>query len=300
MPTLDAMVDEVLGHLRAYSSDQERKTYLTSSLSSSATAIPMADTQFVSEGLIEVDEELVELANVDQLSSTATAFPWGRGAAGSTAVAHPANTRVTIAPRWPRFSVKQRINEIIVGLWPDLFAVRTDVTQLSSFTQLTYSLPATARGILDIRWQTEGGSPDYWVGVRQWRMEPSADTSLYPTGVTVDIGEGMSTGRKIKFIYKAEPAAMTDGADDFAATTGLAVSCSDLVCLAAAARLVTSAELARSQTFTVEHSERVAGQQSGSAIAASKYLMQLYQVRLAQERDRLFERYPIRLQRTWT
>lgn len=300
MATFDGLTNETLGLLQAYSSDQERKSYLTAGVTSGDVALPVADTQFVSQGLIEVDEELIEVADVDQLSNTVTVFPWGRGQGGSTVASHSTNARVTISPRWPRFFVKQKINEVVTGLWPDLFAVHTDITQVTSFTQITYPLPATARQILDIRWQTEGGSPDYWVGVSHYRMDPSADTTLYPTGVTVDVGEPMSTGRKLKVVYTSEPTAMSAGSDDFAAVTGLPASSSDLVCLAAAARLVMSGELARTQTFTVEHSERVAGQASGSAVAASKYLMQLYQVRLAQERDRLLNRYPLRLMRTWT
>lgn len=300
MPTFAALVEETLGHLKAYSSDQERRTYLTSGIDSDDTAIPIADSDKMSETMIEVDEELIEIASVDQLAGTATAFPWGRAQGGTTAASHLTNARVTVAPRWPRFTVKQRINEIIGSLWPDLYAVRTESSQTTSFTQVTYTLPATARGIIDIRWQTDGGTPDYWAGVRTWRFNPSADTSLYPTGVTVDVGAPMSTGRTLRIVYKAEPVALAADSDDFATVTGLPGTASDLVCMGAAARLITSAELARSQSFTVEHSERVGQQASGSAVAASKYLMQLFQVRLSQERDRLFERYPISLMRTWS
>jgi hypothetical protein len=300
MTTFAGLVEETLGLLRAYSTDQERKSSLLSGIDASTTDIPVTDTDKVSESLIEVDEELIEIASVDQLAGTATAFPWGRGQGGTTAASHLTGARVIISPRWPRFTVKQRVNQAIAAVWPDLFAVATDTSQLTSATQVTYTLPATARGVLDIRWQTDGGSPDYWARVHTWRMDPSADTVLYPTGVTVDIGESMSTGRTLKIVYKKEPTPLVNDSDEFATVTGLPESASDLVCMAAAARLIVSAELVRSQSFTIEHSERVADQASGSTVAASKYLMQLYQVRLAAERDRQFERYGIQLVRTWT
>lgn len=300
MPTFAALVEETLGLLRSYSVDQERKTYITAGITDSDVLIPMADTDKVSETMVEIDEELIELANVDQLSGFATAFPWGRGQGGTAAVSHSTNARVTIAPLWPRFSVKQRINEVIGGLWPDLYAVKQDTSQLTSATRVTYTLPALARDVIDIRWQTDGGSPDYWAGIRTWRMDPAANVSLYPTGVTVDIGEPMSDGRQLRILYKAEPATLVNDSDDYATVTGLPVTSSDLVVLGAAARLIISTELTRSQSFSVEHSERVAAQASGSAVAASKYLMQLYQVRLGQERDRQFQRYPLRVVRTWT
>lgn len=300
MPTFAALVEETLGLLRSYSASQERKTYITTSITSADTLIPIADTDKVSETMIEIDEELIEIGSVDQLSGNATAFPWGRGQGGTTAASHALNARVTIAPLWPRFTVKQRINEVIGGLWPDLFAVKQDTSQTTSSTKVTYTLPALAREVIDVRWQTDGGSPDYWAGIRTWRMDPAANVALYPTGVTIDIGEGMSDGRQLRILYKAEPTPLVNDSDDYATVTGLPATSSDLVCLGAAARLIVSAELARTQLFTVEHTERAAATTGGSAVAASKYLMQLFQVRLGVERDRQFERYPMRLMRTWS
>lgn len=299
MPTFAGLVEETLGILKSYSSDQERRTYLTSGIDADDTAIPLADADKASESMVEIDEELVEIASVDTLSGTATAFPWGRGQGGTTAATHATNARVTISPRWPRYTVKQRINQVIGGLWPDLFRITTDTSQTTSYTKVTYELPAAAREVLDIRWQTDGSPPEYWAGVHSWRMDASAYTALHPTGVTVDIGEPMSTGRTLKITYKTEPTQLAADADDFAAVSGLPSTASDLVCLGAAARLVASLDVARNQTFSVEHGERIAGMQLGSAVAASKYLMQLYQTRLLQERDRLYERYPMRLSRTW-
>lgn len=298
MATFDGMTEEVLGHLRAYTNDQDRKTYLLSGITSSDTTFTVANADFLAEGMCEVDEELVEVSAGDANSGTATLFPWGRGIGGTTAVAHLANARVTIAPRWPRGQVKAKINETILSLWPDLYVVRSDTTQTTSATRLTYALPATARRVFDIKYELPGPE-DYWQSVRTWRMDGAADVTQWPTGVTVDIPEWMYTGRTLKIVYAAEPSPMVNGSDVFTAVTGLPESCVDLVTLGAAARLVLSADLSRTQLFTIEHNDQNPTQPAGAAASASKYLMQLYQLRLSQERDRLFDRYPMQLRRTW-
>lgn len=298
MPTLDNMVEETIGHLRAFSSDQEAKTSLSGSMTDTATTFTVADASKMASGLVEIEEELVEVSSVDSQSMIATMYPWGRGQQGSTAAAHANNSRITVSPRWPRARVKRVLNEVISGLWPDLFAVFTDETNTTSSTEVTYALPAACRRILDIRWETPG-VPDYWMGVGTWRLDLAADSTDFPNRVAVDILEPTIPGRTLKVVYAAEPTQLTSGSQDFATTTGLPDSASDLVCIGAASRLVLSADLARSQVFTVEHTTRLTEQPPGSATAASRYLQQLFQVRLAAERDRLYGRYPIRVRRTW-
>lgn len=298
MPTLNQMVEEVLGQLRAYSADQEQKTYLTGSITDTATAFTVQHPDHVTAGLVEIDEELVEVSTVDSLSNTATAFPWGRAQQGSAAVAHALNARVTATPRWPRVWVKRTINEVITSTWPDLFAVKMDEGNITSPTVSAYPLPADCKRILDVRYLLPG-SPPYWQGVGAWRMDLKPNAVAFPTGVAVDIGTAMYPGRELKVVYAAEPSQLASGSDDFATVSGLLDTAADVVCIGAAARLVVSAELARTQTFTVPHAEMVQQQGSGAATAASRYLQQLYQVRLKAERDRLFERYPARVRRTW-
>lgn len=298
MPTLDAMVEETIGHLRAFSVEQEMKTTLDGSLTDSATTFQVDNIDRVTGGLVEIDEELVEVSEADSLTNTVTVYPWGRGQQGSTAAAHSDNARVTISPRWPRVRVKRVLNEVIAGLWPDLFKVATDQSNTTSFLVSAYPLPATARRVLDVQWETTG-TPTEWVGVGSWRLDQAADATDFPTGTALSIGDPMDQGRTLKVVYAAEPVAMTSGSQEFSTQTGLPDSASDLVCIGAAARLVVTAELARSQVFTIEHTTRLSEQPVGAATSASKYLQALYQARLEAERDRLYGRYPIKLRRTW-
>jgi hypothetical protein len=298
MPTFDSMAEEVMGYLKAFSAEQERKTYLTSPLTATSVTFTVEHSDRIAEGLAEVDEELIEVSEVDGLSNTVTLFPWGRGQQGSTATVHSIEARVVASPRWPRVWVKRAINEVITSTWPDLFAVRLDEANTTNVNVIAYPLPAGAKRVLDVRYKPPG-SPEYWQGIGNWRLDLSPNATDFPTGVALDIGSAMWPGCPLKVTYAAEPAQLVAGSDDFASVTGLQDTAADLVVIGAAARLVVSAELARTQSFTVAHAQMSQQQPAGAASAASRYLQQEYQVRLKAERDRLFDRYPIRVRRTW-
>lgn len=299
MPTFEQMADETIAHLSAFSADQAQKTTLTVGIDADDVALTVANPDRVVGGVIEIDEELIEVDTVDALGGAVTAFGWGRAQQGTTAAAHSAGARITISPRWPRARVKRVLNEVLAGLWPDLFGVVVDETNTTSFIETSYPLPANCRRVIDVQWEAPG-TPLYWVGVRSWRLDLAADTTAFPTGVSLVVAEPMHQGRTLKVVYAKEPSALTSSAQDFASTTGLPDSCSDLVCLGAASRLVLTAELARTQPFTSDHAYRLQDQPAGAAASAARYLQQQYQVRLETERDRLYGRYPIKIRRTWT
>jgi hypothetical protein len=296
MPSFANMVDEVSGYLRAYSSDQEAKTFLVSSVTDTATSLTVNDPDRASAGLAEVDEELVEISAVDSVTGVATLFPWGRGQQGTTAVAHAANARVTTSPRWPRARIKRTLNEVLGGMFPDLFAVKTTQLTATSALDTEYGLPADVRRIISMRWNF----PPYgWQEISGWRMGQSGDIDQFPTGTSVQINDDVWPGQTIHIVYAAEPLPLVNDADDYAATTGLPETSSDVLCIGAAARLVVASDLAATQVMTVEHAQRIDGRPVGGASAASRYLMQLYQTRLIAERNRLIEHYPLRMRRTW-
>jgi len=84
VPTLDQMVEEVTGQLRAYGGDQESKTYLAAGIDASATTFTVAHPDRVASGLVEIDEELVDVSVVEATNAQVAIFPWaaGKGEAG--------------------------------------------------------------------------------------------------------------------------------------------------------------------------------------------------------------------------
>lgn len=297
MPTLADMVQEVSSHLRAWTAEQESMASLTAAMPTTSFSIAVDDPSFFSEGLYEVDEELIRITTGGS-AGTANIPTWGRGQESTTIADHALGAQVVRAPVVPRARVKRTINEVIAALYPMLFAVKTDESNVSTSIRVTYPVPADVVDILDVRWLVPGGY-QYWDEVGMWRLDRRADPSQYPTGVSLDLGARMTPGQPIKIVYSAVPGVMTNNTDDFATVTGIQDSASDVVCLYAASRLATGSELARLNPSSVEQSQRTQLVQPLSAINASKYLMQMGDARLQQERDKLFTLYPLKMRANW-
>jgi hypothetical protein len=96
------MVDEILLNLSGYTLRQDRTTHLTQDITSSGLSLNLGSVTNIGKGVVEIDDELIWLDSYDRVSNTATAAPYGRGYNGSTAALHTANTKVTVAPTFPR------------------------------------------------------------------------------------------------------------------------------------------------------------------------------------------------------
>lgn len=300
MPTLADLVEETIAHLNSFTEHTEQAATLAANVSvtTGGIAVSVDDVSGLSRGYIEIDRELIYVSSVDTTASTVTVPAWGRGQQGSTAATHTSGARILKSPRWPRARVTRVINEVIGSVYPKLFAVKIDETQTVNSAVVTYPLPAAARRILGISWSYSGLS-SYWYDVSGWRVDMSADTTQFPTGKSVSILDPMEPGRTIKIVYEAAPGSLVNESDDFAATTSLQETVSDAICLGAASRLIVGAELARVQPNSIEQSERAQIIQGGVSLNASKYLYGLFQQRLEEERERLFDLYPPMRERNW-
>lgn len=290
MPSLAEMVEETVGLLNDWTGQQPQQTSLANLITDSALSFIVDDGQTLSRGLAELDDELVYVSVVDQEGGVATIPPWGRGQQGSVAASHAAGARVTTTPRPPRHRVKYRINQVIRALYPDLWTVAVD--EQTADTREEYPLPATARWVIDVRWQTPG-SPVTWEKVRGWRLNTKANLTTFPTGVALTVGD-VPSGQKFRTLYAGEPTALAAAGDDFATVSGLHEGAADLVVMAAASQLVLGQELSRGQLATLEQQQRAVLITTGASMAASRFLKQEYAGRVAAERRRLLASYPSR------
>lgn len=299
MTTFAQMVDETLGMFSSFTGVVEQATSITQDVTPSGLSLVLTDHGMAGRGLYEVDEELVFATQGDALSGTLTIAPFGRGQQGTTAVAHSAGARITRAPRLPRSRVKLALNQAIRALYPDLFAVKMDESNSVSLTQWGYPLPADVEDVLDVQYL----APPWgnWIGVRRWRLDPKADPTSFATGYSLAIGDSIWMGSKLKVVYKARPGALVNDSDVFATVTGIQDSAADLPVIAACEKLIAADELLRTQTRSVEQSQRSTISPPGAAANASRLMHQQYTERLAVERRALQERFGgPRLVRTWT
>ena len=297
--TFAQMVDEVRVNLSGYTLRQDRISNLANVGGISATdlAIKIGSADNLAKGIIEIDDELIWINSFDTTNLQLNAISgFGRGYSGTTPSPHSQNAQVTMTPTFPRVNVKKAINDTINSLYPKLFAVNSVVFTFNA-AQVAYPLPADARDILFISWQTVGPSRE-WLPVNRWRMDRMANVAAFDTNKTVNIYDKIMPGRKVQVYYSTLPNDLTNNTDDFATVTGLPESSRDVITLGAAYRLLSYLDTGRINLSSAEADINDNKLPSTAGASASKYVFALYQQRLMEESTKLQDRFPIRVSYT--
>ena len=295
------MIDEVLINLAGYTFQQDRTTHLTSAIttttSSSASPLVMslASTDSLGKGIVEVDEELLWVDSYDRVANTATVSPYGRGYLGTTAATHTIDSKVTISPTFPRFSVKRAINDTIRSLGANIFAVKSTTFTFNP-AQSTYAFNnLNIKNILTISFQTTGPSQE-WMPIRRWDFDSTADATAFGSNAqTVTLGEAPQPGRTVRVVYATDPVAFSANTDVYTTTTGLPESTRDVVVLGAAYRLLAFLDPARASQVSPQADETDSKRPYGASQSATKQLYALYTQRLNEETKAQQQNYPPRV-----
>lgn len=295
MPTFAQLTDEVKTNLAGYTLRQDRISNLTNpgGINTTDLAIGIGSNENLAKGIIEIDDEQMWINSFDKNSMTLNVIKgFGRGYNGTTPAPHAENSQVIMTPTFPRVSVKKAINDTINSLYPKLFAVNS-VTFTFNAAQVAYPLPAEARDVLFVSWQTVGPSKE-WLPVNRWRMDRMANVAAFNTNKTVNLYEKIMPGRTVQVFYSVIPNTLTNNTDDFAAVTGLPESSRDVVTLGAAYRLLSYLDTGRINLSSAEADINDNKLPSTAGASASKYVFALYQQRLMEESNKLQDRFPIR------
>ena len=222
------LVDEITLNLSGYTLRQDRTTHLTSDLTSSGLSLSLGSTTNIGKGVVEIDDELIWLDSYDRISSSGTAAPYGRGYHGTVAAAHTTNTKVTIAPTFPRATIKKAINDTIDAVFPNLFAVGVHTFTYNT-VKTTYSLPANTQTVLYVSYKPTGPTEE-WLPVRNYRADVFANTTAFATAQSISIYDRIESGRTVQVYYSKKPDTLTDSASSavFETVTGLPSSCKDI------------------------------------------------------------------------
>ena len=293
--TYKAMVDDVLSNLAGYTMRQDRMTHLTSSITSTSLTLNLGSVSNIGKGVVEIDDELIWIDSYDRISNTATVAPYGRGFAGTTAAAHDANAKVTVAPTFPRYMVKKTINEAIQAVYPNLFALGTTSFAYNSIRN-TYEIPAEVSTVQYVSWQTVGPSKE-WKPIKGWRHDSYASHDEWTTNNTLTIYDPIPAGRTIFVHYTKVPEAFDGAAETatFEETTGLQASARDVVIYGACYRLASFIDSGRLNYSSAEADTADSKIQYGSGASTARYFLNLYQLRLKEEMNKLRDLYPTRV-----
>lgn len=293
MTTFRDLVEEVRTNLRgAGFRDQEQSTYLTSGINNSALSMAVNDATVLSRGRCEIDDEIILLESVARTSNTVTIPPYGRGADGTTAASHSQNAQVVFNPLFPRFDVKRAINETIRQVDGPLYSVTSD-TLTANAAILSYELPADVEGIISVEWDS-GTATLAWSPVRRYRLNRMADTTAFPTGVSLDVGDAIPPGRDVRVMYRRALAPLSADGDNFT-ITGLEERARDVIVYGAMVRLSSRIDISNLTTAAVERAAfESRGNGQGDGTNLTKFYYSLFQQRLAEEQAHLNLTYPIR------
>jgi hypothetical protein len=292
------MIDEALLNLSGYTMRQDRSTHLTQDITSSGLILNLADVSNIGKGVVEIDDELLWIDSYDRVSNTATVAPYGRGYNGTTAVVHTTNSRVTVAPTFPKAVVKKAINDTIDAVFPQLFATGVTVFNFNS-AKTTYSLPEEAQTILYVSWQPTG-STEEWMPLRNWRQDPLANTTSFASGNSISVYDNIQSGRKIQVHYTKKPTTLSASATSavFETVTGLPSSCKDVILYGASYRLASFIDPGRLNYSSAEADNADTKIQYGSGASTARFMLGLYQQRLNEEAGKLRDVYPTRIHYT--
>ena len=302
--TLTDMINEVSMNLSGYTLTQDRSTYIksavpaTASSSASPIVLSLGSTDNVGKGIVEIDEELFWVDNYDRVGNTATIAPYGRAYLGTTLAAHTAGVKVTIAPTFPRFTIKRAINDTINAIGASIFAAKT-TTITSNAAVAAFRLPTTGttlniNKILSIAYQTLGASKE-WTPIRSYRFDGNANSTAFTSGQTVSIYDYIPSGRSVQVVYATDPTPFTTNAQEFATQTGLPESCKDLIILGATYRLLSNLDPARAAMVSPQADETDSKRPYGSSQSLTKQVYSLFNQRLNEEIKNQQDKYPIRV-----
>jgi hypothetical protein len=296
MSTLNEMVSEIRSNLQGYTLRQDRISYVANpaGLTTTSTQITIGSSSNLAKGIIEVDDELMWIDSFDKANSVLNVIPgFGRGYQGTTPAPHAQYAQITLAPTFPRVSIKKAINDTINGLFPNLWSV-SSYTFTFNASVTTYPLPDDVESILYLSWQTTGSSQE-WLPINRWRADGMANAAAFNTNNTVSIYDNIQPGRTVQVWYTSTPNTLDANTDDFADVTGLPQSCQDVVTLGAAYKLLSFLDPGRINLSSAEADNADTKIPSTAGVSSSRYIFALYQQRLNEEALKLKDKYPIRI-----
>lgn len=291
-PTYDELVEEILGNLQGYTLSQDLVASLTQSLSTTDTVVHIAMPEGgLGIGTVEVGDELMYVASVDEDGGTLNLLPRGRGWRGTTPSAHSLGDTLVVDPLVPRWRVKKAINDTINASWPLLFGIASSEFTYTATNTLAWVIPAEAEFILDVRYKDRDGN---WQLVRHWSVLRSSNTTDFSTGVSLRITCSLPHGATVRVIYAKRPQPLTSGSAPFT-DTGLTLSAKDVLVMGAMSRLVPALDAGRLGVQYVPADEMDQQRQVGAATALAREFERGYQAALLKEQQALQNLYPARV-----
>ena len=298
MSTLNEMVDEIKSNLQGYTLRQDRISYVANpaGLTTTSSAITIGSASNLAKGTIEIDDELIWIDSFDKATNVLNVIPgFGRGYQGTAPAPHSTNAQVTLAPTFPRVSIKKAINDTIRAVGTQLMVVKQTTFTFNAAIS-TYDLSnLDIQSILTVMWQSVGPSLE-WIRVNRYDFDPFAESTYWGgDSQTITIRDHITPGRTVKIMYVTQPEVFSSNSQTFTTQTGYPESVRDVIIVGAAYRLLAYLDPARASQISPQADEIDAKRPFGSSNNATRQLFALYQQRLREEISAFQGQYPPRI-----
>lgn len=273
-----------------------RMNKLAAAINDTATTIELAhDLQIADvQSIICVGDELMLVWSTNAASKT---LEVERGMFGSTAVSHAANALVEIEPTVSSFDIRNALIDEIRS-WPeDLFAVETlDIDWNPSLNGYDLAgVPDDFNRVLEVIHEPLDSSSS-WNPVRFWRVVRNMSGDEFSSGTALFVEDPLpSSVASLRVVYGVPYSITTDvSSETLLSSLGLTETMLDIPAYGAAARVLLGREPQRTE-IGASPTSRIGEEVPNGAAAGTARTMQSYRdQRLAEERQRLQERYPPR------
>ena len=289
MTTFSQLIDQTLQVLQGFGLQQPRATFLDQPVNETDLVWNVRDTTSFSQGVAEIGSEIVFVESVDDDAKTVTIAPDGRGYYGTPASAHPANTRLTANPPFPRNRVKDALNDAVIGTWPVLFGQDQHQFTYNAVVN-TYSLPDDVESVLLVTADTIGPTREQQV-VRRYAFDSNAPLDEWISGNTITLQEGCFPGVTVTVTYRKKPSMLSE--EQEFSESGLQETAKVAVKYAAASQLVTLMDPAYLTVASAESEAYDERNPLGTASRIANQLYARYELELDLERRRLRATSPV-------
>jgi hypothetical protein len=282
---------DVIAEARRFmlASGRQELNRLTGSITNSAATLTFdfPAGSIATGALIAIDLELAYVWSVAGQVATVQ-----RGMHGSTGAAHTAGALITVNPLVSDFWIFTAVNDELSSLSSAAINIyRTKTITRTATVASSYDLATDVMSVLAVQWNDYGASQD-WPRIRRWDVLPNQDTTVFPSGVALQLYAPPPVGRTLRITYAAAFSPLATLTDDVQAVSGLPASCNDIPAIGAAARLLTAREARRSALDAQPDPRQAADVPPGAARSAAAQLFALRDRRIKEESARFSSSWP--------
>lgn len=308
MTTAGATVADLIQDCRAHLEGDYRPTLdvlATALTDTTGTSVVLTDrTELIAGSLLTIDTEDMYVRSWSKTSKLATVI---RGHRGSTAATHALGASVEVEPRFSAAQIMRALRDEIRSWPPSLYKVVEATATVGAYGH-TVAMPSTllgSYGLIDVSYRSDLVTWDSSTSTSQtnalYRLLPYASiirsaTDLgFSAAEAIDIGEQVQVSTDIR-VVAAMPFDLTTfvAGTNVVDATGLQVQMLDIPPLGAAARLVESREIPRTQRSSQGEPRQSQEVPPLHTQRAGIELRRLADQRIGREAARLSRMWPVR------